>query len=96
MVPEAETTQPKDRQLTMQQAGELLGASQPDLIRLLDAGEIFYSVVGRHRRIRMSDLVEYAERRVERRVALDRMTRDAYEAGLYDRGVKIPRGGQDA
>lgn len=86
---------PEEQQLTTQEAGELLGVSRPYLIRLLDAGEIAYSLVGRHRRIQMSDLVEYAKRRVERRAALDKMARDAYDAGLYDRTIEIPEGGRD-
>ena len=81
---------PEEQQLTTQEAGELLGVSRPYLIRLLDAGEIAYSLVGRHRRIQMSDLVEYAKRRVERRAALDKMARDAYDAGLYDLKIEIP------
>lgn len=86
---------PEEQQLTTQEAGELLGVSRPYLIRLLDAGEIPYSLVGRHRRIQMSDLVEYAKRRVARRAALDKMARDAYDAGLYDRTIGIPEGGRD-
>ena len=86
---------PEDKQLTTQQAGELLGVSRPYLIRLLDAGEMPYSLVGKHRRITLRDVLTYAKRQASaRRSALDKMARDAYEAGLYDDGA-IPKGGQD-
>jgi excisionase family DNA binding protein len=86
---------PEEKQLTTQQAGELLGVSRPFLIRLLDAGEMPFSLVGRHRRIRVSDVIDYAKRKSERKAALDRMTRDAYGAGLYDKSAGIPKGGRD-
>ena len=86
---------PEEKQLTTQQAGELLGVSRPFLIRLLDAGEMPFSLVGRHRRIRVSDVIDYAKRKSERKAALDRMTRDAYGAVLYDKSAGIPKGGRD-
>ena len=86
---------PEEKHLTTQQAGELLGMSRPYIIRLLDAGEMPYILVGRHRRISLRDVLAYAKRRAEaRRAALDRMARDAYEAGLYD-NASIPVGGHD-
>ena len=86
---------PEEKQLTTQQAGELLGMSRPYLIRMLDAGEMPYNLVGKHRRIALRDVLTYAKRRSEaRKSALDKMARDAYEAGLYDH-ASIPEGGQD-
>jgi len=42
-----------------------------------------------------SDVLEYAQKRdQERRAALDRLSRAAVEAGLYDRNT-FPEGGQD-
>ena len=76
---------PEEKQLTTQQAGDLLGMSRPYVIRLLDAGEMPYMLVGKHRRISLRDVLAFARRRSEaRRSALDKMARDAYEAGLYD------------
>jgi excisionase family DNA binding protein len=76
---------PEEKQLTTQQAGELLGMSRPYVIRLLDAGEMPYSLVGKHRRIALRDVLAYAKRRAaDRRAALNRMAREAYEAGLYE------------
>jgi excisionase family DNA binding protein len=86
---------PEERQLTTQRAAEFLGMSRPYLIQLLDAGEIEYHLVGKHRRIALRDVLAYAKQRTEaRRAALDRMARDAFEAGLYE-NASIPAGGND-
>jgi len=75
----------EEQQLTTQRAAELLGMSRPYLIQLLDAGEMPYGLVGKHRRIALHDVLAYAKRRAEsRRAALDKMARDAFEAGLYE------------
>jgi len=48
-----------------------------------------------HRRIYLRDLVAYQKLRdAERKRALDRIAKEAYEAGLYDR-TGIPDGGED-
>jgi excisionase family DNA binding protein len=86
---------PEEQQLTTQRAAELLGMSRPYLIQLLDAGEMSYDLVGKHRRIALRDVLAYAKRRAKaRRAALDKMARDAFEAGLYDNAA-IPEGGSD-
>lgn len=86
---------PEEQQLTSQRAAELLGMSRPYLIQLLDAGEMPYQLVGRHRRIALRDVLAYAKRRAQgRRAALDKMARDAFAAGLYD-NLTIPEGGSD-
>jgi excisionase family DNA binding protein len=86
---------PEEQQLTTQRAAELLGMSRPYLIQILNEGEMPYQLVGKHRRIALRDVLTYAGRRAEaRRAALDKMARDAFEAGLYDR-VTVPEGGSD-
>ena len=86
---------PENQQLTSQRAADLLGVSRPHLIKLLEAGELPYHKVGSHRRIYLKDLLAYQKRRdVERKAALDRIAKEAFESGLYDR-TGIPEGGED-
>jgi excisionase family DNA binding protein len=86
---------PENQQLTTQRAADLLGVSRPHLIKLLEAGELPYHKAGSHRRTYLRDLVAYQKRRdAERKLALDGIAREAYEAGLYDR-TGIPDGGED-
>jgi excisionase family DNA binding protein len=78
------TLVPRTQQLTTQEAADFLGVSRPTLVKLLEEGRIPYDQPGRHRRVLFTDLLAYRERqREDRRAALDRMTQDASEAGLY-------------
>jgi excisionase family DNA binding protein len=86
---------PENQQLTTQRAADLLGVSRPHLIKLLEAGDLSYHKAGSHRRIGLKDLVAYQKRReVERKAALDRIAKKAFESGLYER-TGIPEGGED-
>jgi excisionase family DNA binding protein len=86
---------PENQQLTTQRAASLLGVSRPHLIKLLEAGELPYHKAGSHRRIYLMDLLAYQKRRnAERKAALDRIAKEAFESGLYD-STGIPEGGED-
>jgi hypothetical protein len=51
--------------------------------------------VGNQRRVYLRDVLKFAKKRDEERLAsLDRLSRDAFEAGLYERSV-FPKGGSD-
>jgi excisionase family DNA binding protein len=77
---------PEDEALTTHVAANFLGMSRPYILRLLDAGAMPFHRVGTHRRIKLSDLVEYQKKRnKERKAILDQMTSKLDEAGVYDR-----------
>lgn len=81
------TVAPLDQRLTTQEAADFLGISRPTLVKLLETEQISYERpgAGRHRRVRLSDVLDYQNRkRQERRRTLDQMTAGAAGAGLYD------------
>lgn len=56
---DAVTLIPINKQLTTQQAADILNVSRPYLIKLLEQDEIPYVKIGRHRRIEAKDVFEY-------------------------------------
>jgi len=70
-------------ELTTQQAADLLNVSRPYVIGLLDAGEIEYRKVGKHRRIFASSLMRFMhEDNKRRRAAADSLTAELFEMGF--------------
>jgi len=89
---QAVTIAPVHQRLTTQEAADLLGVSRPTVVKLLESGEIPFEQPGRHRRIRLADVLAYRERAsVEHRAALDRMVEIADEADMYERTVTPKR-----
>ena len=85
---EAVSVIPTSRELTTQQAADLLNVSRPYLIQLLDRDDIPYHMTGTHRRIRLDDLLDYKHRRdAKRREGLRELTRKSQRLGLYDQGA---------
>ena len=64
---DAVTLVPVGQMLTTQQAADILNVSRPFLIGLLEKREILHEMVGRHRRIRATDLFAYQGKRDEAR-----------------------------
>lgn len=76
---------PQGLLLTTQEAADFLGVSRPTLVKLLENGAIPFEKPNRHRRVRLQDLLAFQQRRrAERRSALNQLTEEASELGLYD------------
>jgi excisionase family DNA binding protein len=78
------TVLPSDATLTPAEAAELLGLSRPFVARLLDDGEIPSERLpgSRHRRIRLADVLTFAESRERRREGRRRIADVVADAGL--------------
>ena len=74
---------PVEAELTTQEAADMLNVSRPFLIRLLEKGDIPFTTVGRHRRLRAADLFAYKTERYQvRSVALSELAALDSKGGL--------------
>jgi excisionase family DNA binding protein len=79
------TIVPVATELTTQAAAEMLGCSRPHLVKLLETGEIPFSKVGRHRRVKYEDILRYKnQQQATREKLLKEIMQSDEESGLYD------------
>jgi excisionase family DNA binding protein len=75
---------PKEVELSTQQAADMLNVSRPYLISLLESNRIPFRKVGRHRRIRFEDLMDYKRQDdLRRRTAAAKLAELSEDLDLY-------------
>lgn len=76
---------PVATEMTTQAAADLLGCSRPHLVKLLEEGKISFTKVGRHRRVKYEEVMQYKNqmKRTQEKLLIDMMRADE-ESGLYD------------
>ena len=76
---------PVGKELTTQEAADILNVSRQYLVRLLEEGRIPFSRTGTHRRVRMDAILEFKRRREDERMAsLDDLSQLTQDVGGYD------------
>jgi excisionase family DNA binding protein len=86
---DAITVVPVGKELTTQQAADLLNVSRQYLVRLLDEGRILHTKTGKHRRLRVEDVLAFRSARdSERDASLRALTELTEELGGYEREMK--------
>jgi len=72
------------KELTTQQAADLLNVSRQYLVRLLEEEKLPFTKTGKHRRLRIEDVLAFKERRDhDRNGALDELAELSQEFGGY-------------
>ena len=76
---------PVATEVTTQKAAEILGCSRPHLVRLLEDGLIAHTKIGKHRRVKFEDIMNYQMKmkELQKQYIVDMMHSDE-ETGLYD------------
>ncbi len=86
---DALTVVPVGKVITTQQAANILNVSRQYLVRLLDQGKISFAKTGKHRRLRIEDVLAYKDQRdKDRRAGLRNLSRLTQDFGGYDSELK--------
>ena len=79
------TLVPMGKEVTTQQAADLLNVSRQYLVRLLDEGRIAFRKTGKHRRLRIEDVLAFKDKRdKDRSAGLRELSQLTEELGGYD------------
>lgn len=82
---DALTIVPVGAVMTTEQAADLLNVSRQYLVRLLDSNQLPYDRTGKHRRLKIEDVMAYKQKRdLERDKKLDVLANLTEELGGYD------------
>lgn len=80
----------RDREITTQQAAELLGLSRPTVVRLINDGELDATVPGSVRRkLRLSDVLDYRSQLYARRSRFIDESSEAYDDVDVDAAAEL-------
>lgn len=72
-------------EVTTQMAAEILNCSRPHVVALLESGKIPFTKIGRHRRIKLEDLMVFKKAQHQRsKELLIEIMKEDEESGLYD------------
>ena len=72
-------------EMTTQAAAELLGCSRPHFVKILEEGKITFTLVGRHRRVKFEDVMNYKkEMKLKQEQLLINIMKSDENLGLYD------------
>jgi excisionase family DNA binding protein len=86
---DAITVVPVGKEVTTQQAADLLNVSRQYLVRLLDEGRIPYRKTGKHRRLRIEDVLSFKEQcDKDRRAGLRELSQLTQDFGGFDAELK--------
>jgi excisionase family DNA binding protein len=86
---DAITIVPVGQELTTQQAADILNVSRQYLVRLLDDGQMPFTRTGKHRRLRIEDVLAFKKKRdQDREDRLAELTELSEELGGYEEHKK--------
>lgn len=72
-----------DREVTTQEAADILNLSRPHFVRMLEQGKLPFHRVGTHHRVLLADVLEYkAQRSAQREAAFRELADEAQKSGL--------------
>lgn len=74
---------PSESVLSTQQAADMLNVSRPYIVGLIDRHELPATLVGKHRRIMLKDLLQLSEKmQTKRQESLEQLAKEAQELNL--------------